>query len=165
MCIRDSLIGEGSPEEMAIAVQQLSEAAGWFIEMEGNGEKVLGSSVTFDNTIQFTSYTPGNTSDPCSPHVGTGTFWALDLLNATPAAQFDDDNEQVNKQDRKKDIPTPGLPPAPQTLIVPTIYTDGDDSTHIDDLQVITTSGGNTVLTHELDTLVDRVYWSEYPDF
>ena len=88
----------------------------------------------------------------------------MSLLDATPAAQFDDDNEQVNKLDRKKSILTPGLPPAPQTLIVPTITTD-DATTHIDDLQVITTSGGNTVLTHELDTLVDRVYWSEYPDF
>ena len=89
----------------------------------------------------------------------------MNLLDATPAAQFDDDNEQVNKQDRNKNIPTPGLPPAPQTLIIPTISTDGDDTTHSDGLQIITSSGGNTVLTHELDSLVDRVYWSEYPEF
>ena len=161
----DNLIGEGSPEEKDAAQQQLLAAEGWFVEMEGTGEKVLGSSVTFDNTIQFTSYTPGTVSDPCSPHVGSGTFWALNLLDATPAVQFDVDNEQVNKKDRKRNILTPGQPPAPQTLIVPTIPPDGDDTTHIDDFQVITTSGGNTLLTHEPDTLVDRVYWSEYPEF
>ena len=161
----DNLIGEGSPEEKDAAQQQLLGAEGWFVEMEGTGEKVLGSSVTFDNTIQFTSYTPGNVSDPCSPHVGTGTFWALNLLDATPAVPFDDDNDQLNKQDRNKNIPTPGIPPAPQTLIVPTITTDEDGNTLIGDLQVITSSGGNTVLTHDIDALVERVYWSEYPDF
>ena len=160
-----NLIGQGSPEEKDAAQQQLLAAEGWFIEMEGTGEKVLGSSVTFNNTIQFTSYTPGNVSDPCSPHVGTGTFWALNLLDATPAVPFDDVNDQLNKQDRNKNIPTPGIPPAPQTLIVPTITTDEDGNTLIGDLQVITSSGGNTVLTHDIDALVERVYWSEYPDF
>ena len=53
----DNLIGQGSPEEQDAAQQQLLAAEGWFIEMEGNGEKVLGSSVTFDNTIQSVSYT------------------------------------------------------------------------------------------------------------
>ena len=155
-----NLIGEGTPDEREAALQQLATTTGWFIEMEGSGEKVLGSSVTFNNKVLFTSYTPGDATDPCSPNVGSGTFWAVNLLDGTPVEQFDTDDELLNKKDRHKNIPSPGLPPAPQTLFLIT-----KDSTSSDDLQVITTSGGNTMLSHDIDSLIDRVYWSEYPNF
>ena len=155
-----NLIGEGTPDERKAALQQLATTTGWFIEMEGSGEKVLGSSVTFNNKVLFTSYTPGDATDPCSPNVGSGTFWAVNLLDGTPVEQFDTDDELLNKKDRHKNIPSPGLPPAPQTLFLIT-----KDSTSSDDLQVITTSGGNTMLSHDIDSLIDRVYWSEYPNF
>jgi type IV pilus assembly protein PilY1 len=160
-----NLIGEGTDDQVSAAQQALAGASGWYIEMEQNGEKVLGSSVTFDNKVLFASYLPGTASTGCSPHIGAGVFWAVNLWDATPVEDFDDDDTQLSKPDRTKMIPGAGLPPPPQTLILQTKETDDNGEEVKGDLQIITVSGGNTLMNHSVNSLFERVYWSEYPNF
>lgn len=161
----DNIIGEGTPEQKEAAQQELAGAHGWLIEMERSGEKILGSSVTFDNKVLFASYLPGTASSGCSPHIGSGVFWAVNLWDATPVEDFDDDESMLSKPDRNKMIPGAGLPPPPQTLILQTKDTDDDGNVVENDLQIITVSGGNTLMNHNVNSLFERVYWSEYPNF
>lgn len=159
----DNIIGDGTGEQIKAARQQLANAEGWFIKMEQSGEKILGSSVTFDNTVMFASYIPDGTISGCSPQIGSGVFWAVSLWDATPTEEFDDDESKLSKTDRNKPIPGAGLPPPPQTLILQT--TDDEEDPVPGDVQIVTVSGGNTLLTHDGRALIERVYWSEYPNF
>ena len=158
-----NLIGQGPTDQVGIERAKLAEAAGWYIEMDQTGEKVLGESETFNNKVLWTSYIPGDTSDPCSPNIGSGRFWAVNLLDGTPFDDFNDDST-LNATDRNKPIPSPGIPPAPQTLIIHTKTTDEEGNTIDGDVQVVTLSGANVLLDHDVNTLVKRVSWSEYSD-
>lgn len=161
-----NLIGEGEDKERSVASQQLANANGWLIKMEESGEKILGSSITLDYKIMFTSYSPGNSENNCAPIIGNGKFWAVSLWDATPVADFDDSEEDDSglvKADRNKPLPGVGLPPAPKTLIIQTKETDSEEST--DKVQIVTFSGANKAMEHDGRTLTERVYWSEYPNF
>jgi len=131
--------------------------------MEQTGEKVLGKSETFNNKVLWTSYIPGENTDPCSPNIGTGVFWAVSLFDGTPIDDFDGDSD-TDKSDRNKPIPSFGIPPAPQTLILHTKTTDENGNTIDGEVQVVTISGANVLINHDLNTLVKRVSWSEFPD-
>ncbi len=160
----NNLISEGTADQISAARQGLANAEGWYIKMERNGEKILGSSVTFDNVVMFASYIPDGTTTGCAPQIGSGVFWAVNLWDGTPAEEFDGDETKLSKADRNKPIPGSGLPPPPQTLILQT----KDETTNEPipgDIQIVTVSGGNTLLTHDDRSLIERVYWSEYPNF
>lgn len=159
-----NVIGEGSTDEVLEAEKALADSTGWFIKMEQNGEKVLGSSVTFDSKILFASYVPGGTPGGCAPEIGHGIFWAVNLWDATPAAPLDgSDEDSLVKADRTKPIPGGGIPAPVQTLFIEAGSGDPD----IDDveLQILAISGANSMMTLDSRDLVQRVYWSEYPDF
>lgn len=162
----ENLIGEGDSEEKSIATQQLANAEGWFIKMEDSGEKILGSSVTLDYTVMFTSYSPGENHNNCAPIIGGGKFWAVSLLDGTPVNDFDDPDEEdtyLTKENRNKPLPGQGLPPPPKTLILHTKNIDSDEAT--DNVQIVTFSGANRAMEHKGLTLTQRVHWSEYPNF
>jgi type IV pilus assembly protein PilY1 len=69
---------------------------GWYIDMEGNGEKVLGGSITVNNQVIFTSYKPEATGDPCSPAIGGGAIYVLDVRTGAPTLDLDG-SEQANE--------------------------------------------------------------------
>ena len=159
----DNLIADGTTEEVGIARQKLSNSAGWMIKMEINGEKILGSSVTFDETVMFTSYRPSDITDVCAPAIGSGAFWLVNLDDATPVENYDETDSELTKTDRSAAIPGEGLPPPPTILIV---ETDGaDDGSGSEEMQVVTFSGANQVEEHDMEALLQRVFWSEYPNF
>ena len=70
---------------------------GWYITMEGTGEKILASPVVIFGIVFFTTFVPS--TDPCS-YGGDAYLYAVDYLNATAVLDFDDENEGLHKSDR-----------------------------------------------------------------
>jgi len=158
----DNVLGQGSAAEKAAAQAALATQSGWYISMERSGEKVLGSSLTLNNVVMFTSYMPSTHSYGCQPQLGTGTFWAVNLWDATPVKNFDHQGDETNltKEDRHKYVPGAGLPAAVQTYFVESVDDEGNK-----ELVIATSSGPHILMEHDPGSLTDRVYWSEYPDF
>ncbi len=158
-----NILGEGTDATaVAAAETALVESQGWLLEMESSGEKVLGPSLTFNNRVMFTSYVPGGISVGCAPQLGTGVFWAVDLWDARPVQNFDElDSDEtathvdLYKADRHRLIPGSGIPAPIQTLFLQVE----------DELHITTTSGAHVMMQDDADTLVERIYWSENPDF
>ncbi len=97
-------IGTDTGSTLANDISSLSGDDGWFINLYASaavtlpnglsttwiGEKVLAPTVVFQGTLFATTYLPPNTgsssTNSCQPATGTGTAYALNALNATPAA-------------------------------------------------------------------------------
>ena len=68
-----------------------SDTAGWRLQLnQGAGEKVLGESLTLENTVFFTSFTPGETATECSAGVGTNRLYAISSLDGRPRTNFNE---------------------------------------------------------------------------
>ena len=102
---------------------------GWYLQLEEAGEKVIGQSVTFDNTVVFSSYSPELNVDACSTAIGGGSVYALSIFNGAPTQNFEEDEDEVlsdgqavelTKEDREKDLVHGGIPPDPTILITET---------------------------------------------
>jgi type IV pilus assembly protein PilY1 len=85
--------------------------AGWRLRLvQGAGEKVLGESVTFDNTIFFTSFTPGATVTDCTGGVGVNRLYAIGVFDGRPRTNFDSPvGEPLTVADRSRVLNT-GIP-------------------------------------------------------
>jgi len=85
---------------------------GWYIDLPNTGEKALSQSMTLNNHLMFTTYTPpGNTGNSCEPPAGTATFYMVDLFNGN--------RQKIHVLDRG------GIPPAPMPLIFDKYDADG----------------------------------------
>ena len=97
---------------------------GWYVDMERDGEKVLGRSLTLNGQVFFTSYVPdAENVDECSVSVGGGRLYALDVLTAAPVLDLDDpeaagedDAAELSLADRSGALDTPGIP-TPVTVL------------------------------------------------
>ena len=98
-------------------------AAGWFVDLERDGEKVLGRSLTLNGQVFFTSYVPdAENVDECSVSVGGGRLYAMDVLTAAPVLDLDDPDADPDTDaglalaDRSGALDTPGIP-APVSVL------------------------------------------------
>lgn len=108
-----NLIGEGSSSQQASAKTDLDAKSGWYIELEGSGEKAISPSLIWNNIIAFTTYTPvNNTGNACNSSAGLGRLYLVKTGNATPALDNTDDNNYT-KADRNRALPGVGIPTAP----------------------------------------------------
>jgi type IV pilus assembly protein PilY1 len=89
---------------------------GWFLDLPANGEKVLGDSVTVNNQVVFSSYKPELTGNDCTPAIGGGSVYVLNILNGSPRVDIDGDGD-VDGDDRSTDLSHGGIPPEPAVLI------------------------------------------------
>ena len=65
-------------------------SAGWQLRLvQGAGEKMLGESLTFNNTTLFTSFTPGEPASECSGGAGINRLYAVSVLDGRPRTNFD----------------------------------------------------------------------------
>ena len=119
-------------------------AHGWMLKMEGNGEKILGASLTANNQFIFTTYQPTESADPCTPAVGQGYAYVVNALNGAPTVNLHEDESGsgsttdsiyykgavLTKEDRKKQLDQGGILPGPSLLIVesPVTSTPEDSS-------------------------------------
>ena len=104
---------------------------GWFLDFATTGEKVLGKSVTFDNSVVFSTYVPEATtaSRPCEPSIGGGRAYVLSAIDGYPtrnisgrdnSADFatrDVPDDKIDVADRSKNLMHGGIPPEPAILI------------------------------------------------
>ncbi len=84
---------------------------GWFVRLEshGTGEKVVGSTVTFDHRLHFQTYQPlpPDAASPCGPPRAVARRYALDLRTALPTNRVAESEE-----DETEEVAATGLPPA-----------------------------------------------------
>ena len=73
---------------------------GWYLDFTDSGtsgEKGLAAPVTIAGTVFFTTYVPDTaTSNVCDAAEGTGRAFALDILSASPAIDWDGDGSYAN---------------------------------------------------------------------
>ncbi|MDB4223384.1 PilC/PilY family type IV pilus protein [Granulosicoccus sp.] len=96
---------------------------GWYLRMEDSGEKVLGKSITINNQVIFTSYTPGSALSVCEPAIGHSTAYVVKVSNGDPvlvggnAAPGSDVITEFDKENRKKALNFNGIAPSPTAII------------------------------------------------
>ena len=144
---------------------------GWYIDLEGNGEKSLAGTVVFNNIALYTTYEPNNldSPDPCNPnHLGTARVYGVNaqtgeaILNWHPGNDsekdtttneraLNKDGEVLRKADRVMTIGQ-GIPSGIVTLI--------DASGKV----TLMISSSNRVTTIEgIDArLINPVYWMQW---
>ncbi len=83
------------------------EARGWFVRLEshGAGEKVIGSTVTFDHVLRFQTYQPlpPDADAPCGPPRSAARRYALDVRTALPR-----NTATESEEDEPEEVPASG---------------------------------------------------------
>jgi type IV pilus assembly protein PilY1 len=101
---------------------------GWYIELEGLGEKCLSTPLVYAGIVYFTTYTPpppvptGGVTDPCSSSMvgGTAKLYALDYkTGAAIYKDFDGTPGTLDKDDRSITLNQKNItiPPSPIIII------------------------------------------------
>jgi len=117
----------------------LTNGDGWFLIMDHDGEKVLAPPVVVFGIALFTTFSPLSTV--CTSG-GDGRLYAVNYLNAAAVANFDTDNEGLQKSDQSKVVGA-GIP----TEAVVVIGEDGKPHVYV-------AVGGKIVLIEELDEIL-----------
>lgn len=93
--------------------------AGWRLQLaRGAGEKSLSESVTFANTVFFTSFQPNSAGNSCAPSSGTNRVYQVGILNGRPQTNLDNsvDNDNLTDTDRFVILQQGGIAPRPVFL-------------------------------------------------
>jgi type IV pilus assembly protein PilY1 len=97
--------------------------SGWYITLEHTGEKALSSSVTVNNQVIFSTYSPETSSSSCSAAQGTGRTYVVSVFDGTPTINFDsvvsNDPNNLTKEDRSVALQRSGIPPEATVLFAP----------------------------------------------
>ena len=151
----NNVIAEGSTTEIGLAEKDLAAADGWYISMEGTGEKILDRSSTFDGVVRFVSYVPPAATGPCEPDIGHSYIYSVSLLDGTPFEEAGDDGPDSHKKANRKELsPSKGIAPPVSTIFVDTGNTVVP--THV--------SGVNKIHESDDKNLVRRWFWAENPE-
>ncbi|MCH9672991.1 MAG: hypothetical protein K0U93_16265, partial [Gammaproteobacteria bacterium] len=103
---------------------------GWYLQLADDvagsltyqGEKVLAESVTFNNRVLFTTFTPPTTAltPDCLPNQGSGRLFAVNLFDGSPVQDLDNSGSTtLSKSDRTVDLLRSGIPPGVTILFSP----------------------------------------------
>ena len=90
---------------------------GWAYDLQRSGEKVLGTALTANNQVIFSTYRPAANVGHCSPAIGSGALYALSVLNGAPVNNLSQDGdsnqntEALTEEDRSIDLVHGGIPP------------------------------------------------------
>jgi type IV pilus assembly protein PilY1 len=113
-----NIIDEGTNQnDRDTATASLQNAEGWYITMENSGEKILSTALTFENNIVFTTYQPETTqqTSACQVSVGTGRFYFLSVVDATPIAKLAT-APLPSRANRVRTLKASALPPSAQPI-------------------------------------------------
>jgi len=101
----------------------LDLVAGWRLQMETSGEKILSTPLTMSGSVFFTTYMPQGaaSASACSPSEGAGRLYAVSLQDASSVINYDtsddttssedpDADEATTKNDRSTDLSSAGIP-------------------------------------------------------
>jgi type IV pilus assembly protein PilY1 len=120
--LTDDLIQEGTTEEAENTYNALTAGDGWYITMEGTGEKILAAPVVIFGWVFFSTFLPD--TDPCS-YGGDAYLYAVDYLSGVSILDFDEDSD-LDKSDRSLNIGH-GIP----TEAVITINAEGETVVYV----------------------------------
>lgn len=141
-------IQDGTEDEVIAAKEALLDSDGWYVTLEHNGEKVIGSATTLGGTTYFNTNQPPNADLPCTANLGVARGYAVDFEDAT-ATMEQDGQAGVTKSDRNRTIPGGGLPPSPVPILVT-----------IEDEEYLAVCSGTDCRGAPFDLGVrERVYW------
>jgi type IV pilus assembly protein PilY1 len=134
----------------------LSANQGW------DGEKILSSSTTFNNSIIFTSYTPSSAvvTDPCAG-VGAGTnrVYQVSVFNGSPT-QTPSSGVTATTADRAKDLAQSGIAPQVTMLFLPPPSGPGSPPASAGTSDIVLMSGAETVGVLTLNAR-QKTYWRD----
>ena len=127
-------------------------ASGWYFNMPDTGEKVLSSSLTVDNIINFTTYVPPVSQvSACSVSIGSGRVYSVDVFYGDPVDATNAADGSVDNTDRYVILATPGIPPRVSGLIT---EANPNGITELVGLEVIDDGGSGQPF--------ERTFWAEY---
>ncbi len=149
-------LGEATGDELATAQALFNSRQGWYIRLVGSenttiGEKVLASSLTAENQLIFTTFTPvaNDQASACAPSQGTAKTYVVNLLDAKPTVNFDPDGDPsaLTDGDRFMTLARGGVPPEPTVIFPP----DGGDP--------VLLIGPEKLDDVDLNVKLERAYW------
>jgi len=120
--VSTNVIGEGTEYEILTAQTALAAKQGLYIQMKEEngsfvGEKVLAKSITFNNQVMFTTYTPVATAAvACSPSQGSARAYLINIEDGTPVYDFNASGGDLTKIDRRMELVRGGIPPEPSLI-------------------------------------------------
>lgn len=118
---------DGTLEQKNIVKNKLSANynRGWYIELEGDGEKCLSSPLVYNGVVYFTTFTPtvndNLSDDPCSTSsdMGVSKLYAIDYKTGSAVyADFDGDSSDLDKDDRYVEIKSGNISIAPNPKMI-----------------------------------------------
>lgn len=131
-----------------LAPQLASNSRGWKLQLNYptyQGEKVLSSSSTLENTIFFTTYTPqaSASSNTCSPATGSNRAYAISAYDGSPLPRRDnptDPNSPTDPSDPYTPVPEDRYADLGQTGIAPEVtllFPDKDKVTCLAGVEIL----------------------------
>lgn len=160
-----NLVAEGSEEQMALALSELTARSGWYIWLNDPttgafvGEKVLERPTTYASQIVFTTYTPGaGQSATCAPEQGVGRAYVLNATDGTPVLDRNPDHNgtDLSRLDRAQVLLKGGLPPGVTIFFPDSGSGDASASRPSDPLVFVGTERVDTRLANRSPV---RTYW------
>ncbi|MBF0224263.1 MAG: VWA domain-containing protein [Desulfobacterales bacterium] len=93
-----NLIQDGTDAQKANEQYKLDKAKGWYIRLEGTGEKLSAPPVVYGGVVYFTTHTPdagGGAVDPCVVKLdrGTAKIYALNYKNGGSVHNYSTSND------------------------------------------------------------------------
>ena len=107
--VTQDFLQEGTEDQKALTLNQLSSQQGWYIELNQNlGEKCLSNSVIFYGDIYYTTFQPTfdpSGSDPCFLGEGIARIYVLDYKTGNAVFNLDGDTlGSLTRSDRSTTI-------------------------------------------------------------
>lgn len=76
------------------------DAKGWRLTLDENpGEKVVAESITFKNTVYFTTFSPGGNGDACVAAGGLNRYYTISVFDGSPLTNLDDSADSEGEPD------------------------------------------------------------------
>jgi len=91
------------------------DQAGWKFTLPP-GQKVLSTSVTFNNEVFFVAFAPEVTTSACVASVGKNFLYRVSVLNGDPIADLDDIVPGEEDDARVEELAQGGIAPSPRFL-------------------------------------------------
>jgi Tfp pilus tip-associated adhesin PilY1 len=140
---------------------------GWYMNLSGHGEKMLGDPVAFGGVIYFTTYTPPAGNDPCS-QAGTGSLYGVNYTTGAGAlVPLDASGHPVGSPSRTMTVGA-GIPSAPILSMKPIGGSYGSGSSAADVYLTVSGGGAGSESTMRVNlnppTLANRtnlLYWKD----
>lgn len=111
--------GDGTYDTTETLGDVTADKHGWYYDFPTEGEKVMADSLTFNNALLFTTYTPPppvNNTGSCVPAAGSSRIYALSVTDGTPYVDINYDGT-IDENDIFIDLPGAGIAPEPQVII------------------------------------------------